>query len=122
MTSPRKRRHVLVDISVHARLADRSVMAVAGTVSRIGIPNQPRLRILRVCAVRANVLLHVILPRKRLVADRAVDALLPRVLFPVPCGVSGCGERRCAAVARCVRAGILVFSRSSGLGRVSGPA
>ena len=96
MTSPWDRRlhsrHTLVDISVYPRLADRS--AVVGTVGRGAIPNEPRLGILRVCAVRPDVLLHVILPGKCLVADRTVDALLPRVLFPMPCGMSGRGECR----------------------------
>lgn len=76
---------------------------------------------IRVRAVGANVLLHIVFSREGLVTDRAVDALFAGVLLAMASGVAGRRECRCAAVAGCVGAGILVLSACgatrSGLGR-----
>lgn len=66
--------------------------------------------------MRPSVLLHVVLPRKRLVADRTVHALLARVLFPVAGGMSRRRERGCARMRHSVGTGIFVlrYSRRGG--------
>lgn len=45
-----------------------------------------RARVIRVCAVFWNVLLHIVFSREGLAADWTVDALFPRVLFAVGYG------------------------------------
>lgn len=72
-------------------------------------------------AVGADVLFHVILPRKRLVADGTVDALLACVFLAMPCRMPGRCERGRAAVGDGVRTGVLVLSASSGRREVLGP-
>lgn len=108
--------HVMIHVSVY--LADGPAVAVG----RIAVPYQRGWCILRVRAMRPDVLLHVILPRKRLVADRTVDTLLPRVLLPMARRMPRRRERGRAAVTGRIRAGILVLSRSFAWGWVSRPA
>lgn len=78
----------------------------------IPIRRHGRRHILGMGAVRANVLLHVVFPGECLVADGAVDALLPCVLLSVAGGVAGCRKRRRAAVAGSKRTRVLVLPDS----------
>lgn len=79
--------------------------AIAVPIRRHG-----RRHILGVGAVRADVLLHVVFPGECLVADGAVDALLPCVLLPVTGGMAGCRKCRRAAVAGSKRTRVLVLA------------
>lgn len=65
--------------------------------------------ILRMRAMRANMLLHVVLARKRLVADGTEHALLARMLLAVARCMARRGEGGSAAVAGRVRTGVLVL-------------
>lgn len=104
-------------------LADRSAVAAMVVVvvrrvtspgPRAGVSILPHWHVLRVRAVRPDMLLHVVLPRKRLVAHRTVHALLARMLFPVPRRMSRRRKRGRAPVAGCVRTRILVLPRPLG--------
>ena len=67
-------------------------------------------------AMRANMLLHVVLARKRLVADRTEHALLARMLLAVARCMARRGEGGGAVVTGRIRTGVFVFPDST-LGR-----
>lgn len=80
-----------------------------------------RAHVVGMCAVSADMLLHIVLAGEGLVADGTVDTLLARVLFPVSGGVARRRECSRTPVARRIRAWILVLAarapRSSRLRR-----
>ena len=71
------------------------------------------VHILRMRAMRTDMLLHVILARKRLVANRTMHALLAGMFLAMPGCMAGCRERRGTPVAGGVGTGILVFPNAS---------
>ena len=114
------RRIPFVRAAVHLRPTDGALMVVyrrvappgrpATTAIAVPIRSYPCGHLFRVRAVCADVLLHIVLPREGLVADGAVDALLPRVFLSMTSGMPGGRERRRAAVAGSKWAGVLVLT------------
>lgn len=72
-----------------------------------------RAHIVRMGAVSADMLFHVVLAGEGFVADGTVDALLAGMLLAVPGCVARCRERGRTPVARRVGAGILVLATRS---------
>jgi hypothetical protein len=62
--------------------------------------------------MRPAMLLHIVLPGKCFVADRTVDALLPRVLLAVAGRMAGCRERGHAGMGHGVGTGVFVLGDS----------
>lgn len=80
-----------------------------------------RTHIVRVSAVSADMLLHIILSRKCLIANRAMHTLLTGVLFAVARSMARGSEGRRAPVTGGVGAWILILSTAAantGLGRL----
>ena len=110
--------HAVIRRTFHPRLTDRSPMTVnrvallrrPGSATPPVIPLDPHWHALRMCSMRASVLLHVVLACKRLIANRTVHALLARMLFAMSGRMPRGGKCRRTAVACGKRAGVLVFS------------
>lgn len=68
--------------------------------------------------MRPHMLLHIIFPRKRLIANRTQDGFLARVFFAVSRCVAGGCECCCASVSGGVRAGVFVAAAGGGAAAV----
>ena len=71
------------------------------------------VHILRMRAMRTDMLLHVILARKRLVTDRTMHALLAGMFLAMPGCMAGCRERRGTPMAGSVGTGVFILPDAS---------
>lgn len=71
------------------------------------------IHILRMRAMGTDMLLHIILPRKRLVTDRTMHALLAGMFLAMSGCMAGCRERRGTPMAGSVGTGVFVLPNAS---------
>ena len=71
------------------------------------------VHVLRMRAMGPDMLLHIILPRKRLAANGTMHALLAGVFLAMPRCMAGCRERRGTPMAGSVGTGVFVLPDAS---------
>lgn len=120
-------RAAVIDISIRLRLTRRPRMVIRWAGSPWCPPAAGSLAIAVACsrghvfwmrAVSSDMLFHIVLSSKGLVAYGAMHTLLSRVFFAVACGVAGCGESRWTSMAGCERARVFVLFGPFGTGSI----